>query len=205
MSDDPKAPKRPASSDAENQECNRWRGSRFQGFQFARAAAFTKVIPNRPIMAQPLAPTSPLLCKSDAYRHPIFALTAIGESVARDGPPPFGFAYPTRIYARDCALFPRPLRREQPNQPLHCRYLFVYELNKQQEGVIRMSEKSAVQRIKELDDERAKIFGEAKEEALQKATQAVADLNALGLNYKLIAGDAKAEDKLLKKATPKSR
>jgi hypothetical protein len=68
-----------------------------------------------------------------------------------------------------------------------------------------MSEKSAVQRIKELDDERAKIFGEAKEEALQKATQAVADLNALGLNYKLIAGDAKAEEKQLKKATAKPK
>ncbi len=25
--------------------------------------------------------------------------------------------------------FPRPLRREQPHQPLHRRYLFVYELN----------------------------------------------------------------------------
>jgi vacuolar-type H+-ATPase subunit H len=68
-----------------------------------------------------------------------------------------------------------------------------------------MSEKSAVQRIKELDDERAKIFGEAKEEALQKATQAVADLNALGLKYKLIAGDAKTEEKLLKKVTAKPR
>ena len=62
-----------------------------------------------------------------------------------------------------------------------------------------MAERSAIHRIKELDDERAKIFDQAKEEALQKATQAVADLNALGLNYKLIAGDAKAEEKLLKK------
>jgi hypothetical protein len=41
-----------------------------------------------------------------------------------------------------------------------------------------MADKSAIQRIKELDDERAKIFDQAKEEALQKATQAVADLNA---------------------------
>jgi hypothetical protein len=68
-----------------------------------------------------------------------------------------------------------------------------------------MSEKSAVQRIKELDEERAKIFGEAKVEALQKATQAVADLNALGLNYKLIGGDAKAEEKQLKKAPAKPK
>jgi hypothetical protein len=34
-----------------------------------------------------------------------------------------------------------------------------------------MAEKSAIKRIKELDDERAKIFDQAKEEALQKATQ----------------------------------
>jgi hypothetical protein len=66
-----------------------------------------------------------------------------------------------------------------------------------------MSEKSAIQRIKELDDERAKIFDQAKEEALQKATQAVADLNALGLNYQLTKGGAKAEEKQLKKATAK--
>jgi uncharacterized protein (UPF0335 family) len=30
MSDDPKAPKRPASSDAENQECNRWRKQNYR-------------------------------------------------------------------------------------------------------------------------------------------------------------------------------
>jgi hypothetical protein len=68
-----------------------------------------------------------------------------------------------------------------------------------------MSEKSAIQRIKELDDERAKIFDQAKEEALQKAQQAVADLNALGLKYQLIMGDAKAEEKQLKKATAKPK
>jgi hypothetical protein len=68
-----------------------------------------------------------------------------------------------------------------------------------------MEEKSAIQRIKELDDERAKIFDQAKEEALQKATQAVADLNGLGLNYQLINGDLKGEGKQLKKATAKPR
>ena len=73
--------------------------------------------------------------------------------------------------------------------------------NKQQDGVIRMAEQSAIQRIKELDDERSKIFDQAKEEALQKATQAVADLNALGLNYQLILGSGKGDEKQLKKAT----
>jgi vacuolar-type H+-ATPase subunit H len=72
--------------------------------------------------------------------------------------------------------------------------------NNQQDGVIRMAEKSAVQRIKELDDERATIFYQAKEEALQKATQAVADLNALGLNYQLIMRSGKSEEKQLNKA-----
>jgi hypothetical protein len=82
---------------------------------------------------------------------------------------------------------------------------FVSELSKQQQGVVQMVEKSAIQRIKELDDERAKIFDQAKEEALQKATQAVADLNALGLNYQLTIGNTKGEEKQSKKATPKSR
>ena len=68
-----------------------------------------------------------------------------------------------------------------------------------------MLEKSAIQRIKELEDERSKIFDQAKEEALQKATQAVADLNALGLNYHLTLGKAKGEEKQLKKATAKRR
>jgi len=68
-----------------------------------------------------------------------------------------------------------------------------------------MVETSAIQRINELDDERAKIFDQAKEEALQKATQAVADLNALGLNYQLSVINAKGDGKKLKKATAKSK
>ena len=68
-----------------------------------------------------------------------------------------------------------------------------------------MVDKSAIQRIKELDDERAKIFDQAKEEALQKATQAVTDLNALGLNYQLTLGNAKGDVKQSKKATAKPR
>src|SRR3979490_910259 len=54
-----------------------------------------------------------------------------------------------------------------------------------------MAEKSAIQRIKELDAERASIFDQAKEEALEKAKAAVAELNALGLNYPLTKGGGK--------------
>ena len=44
---------------------------------------------------------------------------------------------------------------------------------------------SPLERIKQLDEERNRLMEEAKREALEKATQAVADLNALGLNYRL--------------------
>ena len=54
-----------------------------------------------------------------------------------------------------------------------------------------MAEKSAIQRIKDLDAERASIFDQAKEEALEKAKAAVAELNALGLNYTLSNGAGK--------------
>jgi hypothetical protein len=50
-----------------------------------------------------------------------------------------------------------------------------------------MAEKS-IQRIKDLDAERASIFDQAKEEALEKAKAAVAELNGLGLNYTLTSG-----------------
>ena len=42
-----------------------------------------------------------------------------------------------------------------------------------------MAEKSAIQRIKDLDAERASIFDQAKEEALEKAKAAVAELKLL--------------------------
>jgi hypothetical protein len=57
--------------------------------------------------------------------------------------------------------------------------------------VIRVAEKSAIQRIKDLDAERASIFEQAKQEALEKAKAAVAELNALGLNYTLTSGAGK--------------
>jgi hypothetical protein len=58
-----------------------------------------------------------------------------------------------------------------------------------------MSDKSPIQRIKELDQERAALFEQAKEEALRRANQAVEDLNALGLNYRLVAGTAASGNK----------
>jgi hypothetical protein len=62
-----------------------------------------------------------------------------------------------------------------------------------------MTDRTAIQRIKELDQERAALFEQAKEEALRRANQAVEDLNALGLNYRLVTGAApsggKAADK----------
>jgi hypothetical protein len=57
--------------------------------------------------------------------------------------------------------------------------------------VIRVTEKSAIERIKELDAERARLFEQAKEEALLKATQAITDLIALGLDYQLTNGATK--------------
>ena len=70
-------------------------------------------------------------------------------------------------------------------------HYFVYVQEFKQLGVIRMAEKSEIQRIKELDAERASIFDQAKEEALEKAKAAVAELNALGLNYTLTNGAGK--------------
>ena len=55
-----------------------------------------------------------------------------------------------------------------------------------------MTDKTAIQRIKELDQERATLFEQAKEEALRRANQAVEDLNALGLHYRLVMGAAPA-------------
>jgi hypothetical protein len=58
-----------------------------------------------------------------------------------------------------------------------------------------MSDKSAIQRIQELDRERDTLFEQAKEEALRSANQAVEDLNALGLNYRLVTGMAADQNK----------
>jgi hypothetical protein len=50
---------------------------------------------------------------------------------------------------------------------------------------IAMAEKDPIARIKELDAERTKLIEDAKKEALARAQQAVADLNALGFAYSL--------------------
>jgi hypothetical protein len=56
-----------------------------------------------------------------------------------------------------------------------------------------MAEKSASQRIKELDAERASILEHAKGEALQKANYAIEELNSLGFNYHLVNGHEKGK------------
>jgi len=45
-------------------------------------------------------------------------------------------------------------------------------------------------RIKKLDEERSKLLEEAKANALATAERAVAELNGLGFNYRLVEGDA---------------
>jgi hypothetical protein len=71
--------------------------------------------------------------------------------------------------------------------------IFLYMNTNPKKGDIRVAEKSAIQRIKDLDAERASIFEQAKEEALEKAKAAVAELNALGLNYTLTSGGKAAK------------
>jgi hypothetical protein len=44
-----------------------------------------------------------------------------------------------------------------------------------------------IARIKALDAEKSKLIESAKSEALERAKQAVADLNALGFSYSLAA------------------
>ena len=72
-----------------------------------------------------------------------------------------------------------------------------------QTGKYAMTDRTAIQRIKELDHERATLFAQAKEEALRRATQAVEDLNALGLKYRLAEGASPAGSKDVGKAQQK--
>jgi hypothetical protein len=66
-----------------------------------------------------------------------------------------------------------------------------------------MTDKTAIQRIQELDREHDALFEQAKEDALRRATQAVEDLNGLGLKYRLIEGESSAASKGDKKALGK--
>lgn len=47
---------------------------------------------------------------------------------------------------------------------------------------------SVLDKLKALDDERAKLLEGAKKEALEVAHKAIADLNALGFDFKLVEG-----------------
>jgi hypothetical protein len=70
--------------------------------------------------------------------------------------------------------------------------------------------KSTIRRIKDPDAERASILDQAKTEALEKAKAAVAELNALGLNYTLTnsagkrakTGSGKGKDAIKAAACP---
>jgi 1,6-anhydro-N-acetylmuramate kinase len=74
-----------------------------------------------------------------------------------------------------------------------------------QTGKGQMTDKTAIQRIQELDRERATLFEQAKEEALCRATQAVEDLNAVGLKYRLVEGEPAAESKGVGKTPQKGQ
>ena len=68
-----------------------------------------------------------------------------------------------------------------------------------------MTDKTTIQRIQELDRERATLFEQAKEEALRRATQAVEDLNALGLKYRLVEGESPAGSKSVARRSKKAK
>jgi hypothetical protein len=51
--------------------------------------------------------------------------------------------------------------------------------------------KSAVERLKALDEERSRLVDDAKSEAMERANEAISALNALGFSYRLTqSGDA---------------
>ena len=51
-----------------------------------------------------------------------------------------------------------------------------------------MAKESVLDKLKALDEQRASLLDEAKSTALAAAQQAVADLNELGFNYRLVEG-----------------
>lgn len=48
---------------------------------------------------------------------------------------------------------------------------------------------SVIDQLKKLDEQRAKLLGDAKAEAMEAAEKAVATLNELGFNYRLVSGE----------------
>ena len=47
---------------------------------------------------------------------------------------------------------------------------------------------SVLDELKALDEQRAKLLEDAKKETLEKAAKAIADLNELGFDYRLVEG-----------------
>jgi len=79
--------------------------------------------------------------------------------------------------------------RQIPQAPSNCGSRRTIKHIRVASGLVRASAvKSGIQRVKDPDAERASIFDQAKAEALEKAKAAVAELNALGLNYTLSTG-----------------
>lgn len=52
-----------------------------------------------------------------------------------------------------------------------------------------MATNSVLDKIRALDEQKAKLLGEAKAQALQNAKDAIAELNSLGFNYRLAEGE----------------
>jgi hypothetical protein len=51
---------------------------------------------------------------------------------------------------------------------------------------------TVLDKLKALDEERAKLLEDAKKEALEKAHKAIADLNELGFDYRLVEGPGRS-------------
>jgi hypothetical protein len=56
---------------------------------------------------------------------------------------------------------------------------------------------SVLDKLKALDEERAKLLDDAKKEALEAAHRAIADLNALGFDFRLVEGSGTSTERKL--------
>src|ERR1700691_5839886 len=75
------------------------------------------------------------------------------------------------------------------------------EMAEKLKPVDKVDDLTPIQRIAKLDAERAEIVATAKADALQKANEAVAELNALGFKYELSERNA-TETVPIKKGRP---
>jgi len=64
---------------------------------------------------------------------------------------------------------------------------------------------SVLEKLKALDEQRSKLLEGAKSEALEKARQAVAELNELGFHYRLVEGFEATAAKSPKRETEVTR